>query len=300
MLHRTPPSDRPPPDWTRPKMLALLLGAAATALLLVAGLVLGISAAVHPARHGNPTSNRLGAAGTQPTPATSGGTGAVSTGTAAQAVTEARDALANQPMPQVDPDAAQPGPVSTTAPPAPVLLPAPTAGGPEQVPTGFPHTPEGAMAQLVAIDEVALQSGSLATARAVIGGWALPGGPTATSWSGVKALIALFDSAGLSGGGSPQLALVLTPLMGLVKGSVGSDFVVPCIDFELDVTLTQTARSAVADCQRMLWQPDPTVAPVGGRWMVGPGAEPANPPSVWPDTDTAIAVGYRDLRQVHR
>ena len=31
--------------------------------------------------------------------------------------------------------------------------------------------------------------------------------------------------------------------------------------------------------------------------MIGAGAEPATPPSVWPDTDLAIAVGYRDLRK---
>jgi len=62
------------------------------------------------------------------------------------------------------------------------------------------------------------------------------------------------------------------------------------------VTLTQTARGAVADCQRMVWQPDTTQSNgTGGRWMVGPGAEPATPPSVWPDTDLALSVGYRDL-----
>jgi len=98
----------------------------------------------------------------------------------------------------------------------------------------------------------------------------------------------LLDAAGLSGGGSPQLSLVVTPLMGLIKGSVGSDFVIPCIDFEVDATLAQTQRVASADCQRMVW--DTT------RWVIGPGFEPATPPSVWPDTDTAIDVGYRDLR----
>ena len=191
-------------------------------------------------------------------------------------------------MPTVGEDASHPGPVSTRDPGAPILLPPPTATWPAGVPTGFAHTPDGAMAQLAAIDQAALQSGSLAGARTVIAAWAPPGGPTATSWSVVAALGALFDAAGLSGGGSPQLALVLTPLMGLVKGSVGMDFTVPCIDFELDVTLTQTARGATADCQRMAWN--------GARWMIAPGAEPATPPSVWPDTDTAIAVGYRDLR----
>jgi hypothetical protein len=77
--------------------------------------------------------------------------------------------------------------------------------------------------------------------------------------------------------------------MGQIKGSVGPDFVVPCVDYEIDVTLQQTARGAAADCQRMVW--------TRTHWMVGPGSEPAPAPSVWPDTDTAINVGYRDLRQ---
>jgi hypothetical protein len=145
------------------------------------------------------------------------------------------------------------------------------------------------MAQLAAIDQTALQSGSLPGARAVITAWALPGGPTTNGWSGVRAMSTLLDATGLSGGGSPQLAVVLTPLMGMIKGSVGPDFVVPCVDFELDLTLQQTARGAVADCQRMVWQ--------GGRWMIGPGEEPATASSVWADTDLAIRVGYRDLRR---
>jgi hypothetical protein len=158
------------------------------------------------------------------------------------------------------------------------------------------------MAQLASIDQTALQSGSLAAARSVIAGWALPGGPTTSSWSVVTALATLLGSAGLSGGGSTQLAIVLTPLMGKIKGQVGADFVVPCVDFELDVTLVQTARGATADCQRMIWTPvvsrDGTVGPaVDGRWMIGPGTEPATPPSIWPDTDAAISVGYRDLLQ---
>jgi hypothetical protein len=122
----------------------------------------------------------------------------------------------------------------------------------------------------------------------VIAGWAASGGPTPQSWSAVKAMAELLDSAGLSGGGSPQLALVVTPLMGLVKGSVGPDFVIPCVDFEFDATITQTVRVADADCQRMQWSE--------GRWLIGPGPEPAVPPSVWPDTDAAINLGYQDIR----
>jgi hypothetical protein len=180
-----------------------------------------------------------------------------------------------------------------------LIVPPATGTGLAQVPTGFPHTPAGALGQLAAIDQVALQSGSLAGARAVVRGWALPDGPTQSSWTLIGGMAQLFAQMGLSGGGSGQLAIVLTPLMGLVKGSAGPDFVVPCIDFELDLTLNQTARGATADCQRMVWHPETNVRATGGRWMLGPGAEPAVPPSVWPETDLAIAVGYRDLRPGH-
>jgi hypothetical protein len=191
-------------------------------------------------------------------------------------------------MPTVDEADSHPRPVSTNDPGTPITLPTATSAGPAQVPTGFPHTPQGAMAQLAAIDQTALESGTLAGAREVIQRWAMPGGPTTSSCSGVQALAEFFDAAGLSGGGNNQLAIVATPLMGQIKGSVGPDFVVPCVDYEIDVTLQQTERGAAADCQRMVWN--------GTRWMVGPASEPAPAPSVWPDTDTAIGVGYRDLR----
>jgi hypothetical protein len=282
MLRRVPPAE-PGKAWSRRKMLALVGGAALAAVLLVLGLVLTIVYA------GRPAASRNGASAAGP--AAPGAAGPAAGGSrAAQDVTQqARDALAAAPMPLLDDTAAQPGPVSTHDPGPALVLPKPTTLGPESVATGFPQTPLGAMAQLAAIDQAALQSGSLAGARAVITAWAVSGGPAADSWSGVHALAGFLDAAGLSGGGSPQLALVVTPLMGQVKGSVGPDFTVPCVDYEVDATLAQTARVAVADCQRMVW--------TGQRWMVGPGAEPADAPSVWPDTDAAIRVGYRDVRR---
>jgi hypothetical protein len=272
---------RPAPEWSRQKMLALLIGAGLIAVMLVVGIVLALAYAVNPHQH--PVA--------QATSSTSVGTANGGTGKSERsgALTDQRDALADQPMTIVDKDASHPGPVSTNDPGTPIALPAATSTGPAGVPTGFPHTPQGAMAQLAAIDQTALQSGTLAGAREVIRAWALPGGPTASNWSGVWAMAEFFDAAGLSGGGNNQLAIVATPLMGQIKGTVGADFVVPCVDFEIDMTLQQTSRGAVADCQRMVWN--------GSRWMIGPGSEPAPPPSVWPDTDLAVAVGYRDLRQ---
>lgn len=266
-------------QWSRRKMLCLLLMAALTVAALAAGLVLAVVHAIAPTGDGDEARGSVGNAAGPTTPA-------VPTGTVS--VAEARDALAARPMPAVPVSASRPAPLSNRDPGPPIVLPRATDTGPAGVPTGFPRSPEGAMAQLAAIDQTALQSGSLAGARAVIAAWAMPGGPTTTSWSGVRAMSTLLNATGLSGGGSPQLAVVLRPLMGQIKGSVGPDFVVPCVDFELEVTLQQTARGAIADCQRMVWH--------GDRWMIGPGEEPALPPSVWPGTDLAIDVGYRDLR----
>lgn len=145
------------------------------------------------------------------------------------------------------------------------------------------------MAQLAAIDQAALQSGTMAGARAVIAGWAQPGGPTTTTWSGISAMASLLGDGRVSAGSA--VPVVVTPLMGLFKGQVGADFVVPCIDFEFDLTLARTARVGAADCQRMVW--------TGDRWMIGPGPEPVQSANVWPDTEAAINLGYRDLSWQH-
>ena len=290
---------RPAPAWTRRKMLALLVGASCAALLLVAGLALAVTTAVNPA----PRHTAAGQNGTESVTLTVPASGTGSPSNDESPLATAEDALAGRPMAHVDQSVSEPGPVSTRDPGPAIVLPFSTAAGPAAVPTGYPHTVPGAMAQMAAIDQTALQSGSLAGARSVITAWALPGGPTASSWSGVAALAQFFDAAGLSGGGSAQLSLLATPLMGLVKGTVGPDFVIPCLDFEIDATLTTTARVGIADCERMVWTPNTNSPPTtsspasgaDGRWMVGPGSEPATPPSVWPDTDTAITVGYHDL-----
>jgi len=271
------------PVWGRGKLLALLAGAAAVALLVAAGLVLAVYYSMHPAAS---ASRRPG--GTQP-PAVAPGEPGTPTSSAAPGTEQAKqDALAAAVMPTVDLAASRPGPVSARNPGV-IRLPAPTRVGPAGVPTGFPRTPEGALAQLAAIDQAAMQSGSLAGVREVIAAWSAPGGPTPESWSAVKAMAEFLEAAGLSSGGSPQLSLVVTPMMGLFKGSVGQHFVIPCVAFEFAATIVTTQRVAAADCQRMVWQ--------GGRWVIGPGPEPAPAPAVWPGTDIAISVGYKDLRR---
>ena len=282
-----------PVVWGREKLLAVLVGGVVVVALLGAGLVLAVIDALPPSQDSSARSSAGSAAAPagrlQPGVATAGpgpGSGGIAVG--GSTASDSLDELADRPMPSVPESASHPMRVSLADPGEPIVLPTADSSGPAGVATGFPQTPQGALAQLAAVDSAALGSASLLGARAVIAGWAMPGGPTPASWSGVRAIAGLLDAAGTSGG-SGGLAVVAIPAMGLIKGTVGTGAVVACVDFEVDVTLNSTARGALADCQRMVW--------AGERWMIGPGAEPADPPSVWPSTDLARQVGYRDLRR---
>jgi hypothetical protein len=262
---------------TRERLLALLGAAALAGLLLLVGLGLALASWISPA---SPPVPAAGKASSAFPPTGQEGPRIPSDGVR-------RDALAAQLMRAGTAADAQPS-VLSTRDPGFIVLPPSTTTGPVAVPAGFAHTPAGALAQLGAIDSAALDSASLVGVRAVIDDWAAPGGPTAATWSGVRAMADFLTAAGLSDGKAPDLALSATPMMGLVKATDGPDWVVACVDFEVDATLARTARVAVADCQRMAW--------AGNRWVIGPGAEPAPPPSIWPGSDAAIDAGYRELR----
>ncbi len=276
--------------WTREKMLALLAGAVVLAVVFALGLVLAVVQVLHGPDSTGAGSPVAGGPGNQPAAdRDSVGAGQPAEPASGTSVRARQDALVARPMMAAPPTAARPSPVSLADPGPPLVLPRSTRSGPAGVPTGFDQSPPGALAQLAAIDESALSSGSLTGAREVITGWAAPGGPSVTSWSGVHAMAGLLDAAKVPAAGSVSMAVNATALMGQVKGTVGEDFVVVCVDLQLEVTMTSTARGAAADCQRMLWS--------AGRWLIGPGPEPAQAPSIWPGTDLAISAGWRDLRR---
>ncbi len=202
-------------------------------------------------------------------------------------VQKQRDELAQRPMPDNgNPYAHEPSELTTRQAPL-MVLPRPTGIDATGVRTGYPQTPEGAVAQLAAIDQAAMESASLPGVRAVISGWAMKGGPTPESWSTSKAMAELLSGAELPSTGSPRLSVRFTPAMGMIKGTVGDDYVVACVNFAVETALYGNATAAVADCQRMVWSQ--------GRWQIGPGPEPAVPQSVWPDTDAALDAGWKDL-----
>lgn len=281
---RRPTAAAPAPgEWGRGRLLAALALLLVIGVSLVGGVVLWVWLSFHPAAP---------ATGTDRPASHVAGAGNSSSGSGDQ-VQARRDALAAAPMKKSDLRAAQPSTLSARDPGA-IVLPASTSTGPSGIPSGFPHTPEGALAQLAAIDTDVLNNASVDHARRVITVWAAPGGPTPQSWTGVQAIAGFLSAASLSpvgGAGGSGLAVRATPLMGMVKATDGPDWVVVCVDFEVDATLKSSGRVAVADCQRMTWDPSGAV-----RWLVGPGAEPAVAPSIWPGTDAAIDAGWKDLR----
>ncbi|UUW92496.1 hypothetical protein [Pimelobacter simplex] len=253
-------------DWTRMRLQVLLGAAVVVVLALVAGGVWSVVSIFT-------GSSSPGNAGSEP-------------------AQSAEDQLANEALPTAPLEAAQPGTLSSGET-GTLEIPAPREVGKVGVATGFPHTPEGALAQLAAIDSTALSSASVRVAQGVITRWAVPGGPTAESWSGVQGLAGLLESAGLSSEAQNTITIGVEPKMGFIKGTVGDDFVIPCIDFIITATTTTTAAAgqsqqvAAADCQRMVWQ--------DGRWLIGAGEEPAPAPSLWPGSQASFDAGYQWL-----
>ena len=252
----------PDTEWTRRRLQILLGIAAVVVLAMAAGGVWSVVSMLTGSSSGD--------------------------GAGSDSAVSAQDQLADKQLPDAPLEAAQPGSLSSGET-GTIEIPAPMEVGEVGVATGFPHTPEGALAQLAAIDTTALTSASVRVAREVITAWAAPGGPTAESWSGVQGLAALLESAGMSSDAQNTITIGAEPKMGFIKGTVGDDFVIPCIDFIITATTAsgQSQQVPAADCQRMVWQDD--------RWVIGEGEEPAPAPSLWPGSQASFDAGYQWL-----
>ena len=183
-----------------------------------------------------------------------------------------------------------PDPALTPA--AAILVPTATNGrGPAGVATGFPQTPEGAVAQLAAIEQAVLEAMSLPLTRDVHAAWTLPGAAGFEQWE-LTENVRAFLRSGQQGGQEKDVTTTVsaTPAMAMVKGTDGPDWVVACVLLDIQASIRTDARMGYGHCSRMQWS--------DGRWQVAPGAAPAKAPSAWPGSVAAIEAGWLAWREV--
>lgn len=198
--------------------------------------------------------------------------------------------LAARPMLQLPAQAAQPQVMITqTAGPAITLPPAAHTAG-RWIPGGFPATPEGALAQLKALDETGMRGGDPQVYARAYRELSPPGAPDAGS-TGLSAVLRSFRShAGLSDTGTvPDLEVTYQVTHGLVKGSADAGrYTVVCVLGQLSVDYQgRTISAGVGDCQAMRWS--------GNGWRISPGVLAAPASSAWPGSADAVKASYREL-----
>ncbi len=232
--------------------------------------------------------------GTPTTPATPGSTaGTVTVPTtnpapAGDVVEAQRDRLAAAPMLSVPLGAARPQALAPPGSAATMSIPV-AEDQASAVPVRFPRTAEGAVAALAAIDTAAFAGLNPATAATVHQQATLPGAVSLTEWTPAVGVEAILRAAGAPNG-SPEVTGSWTLTHAQVKGVLDDgDFVVACVLGELAASYHTVDRVGVGDCQRMLWQ--------DGRWWVGPGAQPAYPPSTWPGSPDCVRAGWMQVRR---
>lgn len=254
----------PAGQWGRQRLQLLLVAVLVGALGVVTGVAMLIAQSAQPTLNvgdGAPPGGGFGA----PSPAS------------------VRDRIAAKSMVSLDPAAAtNPDPALTPAPP--LVVPAPIEGrGPAGVEV-YGYSPEGAVAQLAAIDTAVLESMSLAQAREMHAAWVLPGGPGFEEWDLTQNVAAFLRGA--RQGAAKDLTTIVraTPSGGLIKGVDGPDWVLACVLLDVEATIQTSYRMGWAHCHRMEW--------TGQRWQIGDGAQPAKAPSAWPGSKAALAAGW--------
>lgn len=249
----------PNQQWSRGKLLALAVGVAIGFVVVVMGLVLALSQALRP-----PSA----APSASPLPTAAG---------SATVVGGVRDAAAAAPLP------------SSAASSGELLLPQPSRlGGVGGVASGFPHTGEGAVAQLADIDLTVLSTMRPEVARSSYQAWALPGGVGADAWILTVHVEAFQDTLARAGLNNPTVTA--SPAAGMITATDGPDWVIACVLMDVRATLRTEARLGWGHCERMQW--------ADGRWQIAPGVPPTQPDSVTLGAPAATAAGWRPIRTV--
>lgn len=195
-----------------------------------------------------------------------------------------RAEIAQAPMADVSSDEINPTEEKPTTRPDSIAIPSGVVPGPAAVLTGFPHTPEGAVGQLAAIESTVLQSMSLATAGEVYEAWALPAGTGSEAWPLMTSVRAFLDGADMDVVKDQFAMVTIEPDGAMIKGSDGADWTLACVLVTLTASLEQEVQIGYGHCEAMQW--------VGGRWMIAPGPPAAAAPSAWPGSPAAAEAGW--------
>jgi hypothetical protein len=208
------------------------------------------------------------------------------TSTAGDVLDSAKNSLAARAMMPVAPADALPQPITGLTTTLPLTLPAPTDTT-GLVPTGFPRTPEGAVAQLAAIDALALKDLNPSYPKQAHDWASQPGAVPLNDWTPQVGVTAILTAAATPRGSS-EITSTWTLTHAQVKGVLDDgNFVVACVLGEFDANYRSIVRAGVGDCQRMVWHE--------GRWWIGPGEQPAFAPSTWPGSANCVRAGWREV-----
>lgn len=274
--------------WSRNRLLGILASAAVVALVLLLGLVYAIYLAIHSAVTGQ-------SPGEEPTLTSEQMHSRTALGE------KHRNQVAATPMLTVDENAMKPT-TPTTELADTIVVPEPTiAADSKGVPTGFPHTPEGAIGQLAALDQAVLTSMSVEIAHKVYDEWAMPGGVGADEWAMTQNVTSFLGAAGMGSSKAPGATVSVIPAAAQVKGTDGPNWTLACVLYQVDATSSSSSSIGYGHCERMEWTDDNTTADKsatdvaaasGGRWMIASGTVPAPAPNTWPGSALALKAGW--------
>lgn len=287
-MRKTKPARGPAQPWSAQQLLALLVAVIAAALVAAVGLGYLIVSSLHGSSSGSE------AAATYEVKAKPI---AQMFSTTAQGQSR-RDAVAASTMPSF-PDSASAPTSPAQTPNTTIHIPASTSIGPQNVPTGFPHTPQGADAQLGALLSTVWSQMSIQTTTSVYNAWSLPGGIGASQWQPFIVMMSFLDSVGQGSGTMPPgVSASAIPAAAITKGTDGPDWTLSCVLMTFTASGgSKTESAGIGDCERMQWVNDPTIAGVGGRWEIAPGVTPAAAPNTWPGSPASQQAGWQTWQQ---
>ncbi|WP_329060461.1 hypothetical protein [Amycolatopsis sp. NBC_01480] len=202
----------------------------------------------------------------------------------------AERALATRLMLWLPAEAAQPHDLTTREAGPAITVPAPSTQAGQWIPTAFPQSPEGALAQLAALDQTGVAGGDPDTYGRAYADLALPGAPDVAG-SGLYTVLSRFRRAtGVAAGeATAGLSVRYEVTHGLVKGTTDDGgFAVVCVLGQLSTDVHGYGTTlGIGDCQAMRW--------TAGGWRISDGPRAAYASSAWPGTTEAVSAGYRAL-----